>query len=273
MITPHPWLVPAGLVVVAATLVGCGEATVEDPSAASGGSAIDGDYLSNGAPNPPFRDGSEPIRLTLRDGEISFTASCNHFSGQATWDDGVLRTSALGGTEMGCPGDRQTQDEWMIDFFGSTPTLELDGTDLAVRSEKQKVWFVPEGEVASGEPGDPGDLVETEWRLTGIGERDGDSVGMMVVPGNVRATIRFHDGKTSFRSGCNSGGGRATVAGDTITFGRLGTTVMGCLGAAGEVERGVTRVLQGKSTVSWSITGDELRLRTRDGRHELVYHR
>jgi hypothetical protein len=31
------------------------------------------------------------------------------------------------------------------------------------------------------------------------------------------------------------------------------------------------RVLQG--TASWSVSGEELRLVTRDGRHELVYHR
>ncbi len=50
------------------------------------------------------------------------------------------------------------------------------------------------------------------------------------------------------------------MSGDTITFGQMGMTLKLCPGAAGEVERGVTRVLQGKSTVSWSISGDELRL-------------
>lgn len=273
MSTHHLRLVPAGLVVLAAALVGCGEATGDDPPAAGAGSPIDGDYVSDGAPNPPFRDGSEPIRLRLRDGEISFSASCNQFSGQATWDDGVLRTSALGGTEMGCPGTRQTQDEWMIDFFGSTPTLELDGTDLAIRSGKDRVWFVPADEIPSAEPGDSGDLVGTDWRLTGIGEHDGDSIGMMVIPDDVTATIRLDDSEMRFNSGCNSGGGRATVLADTITFGRMAMTLELCPGASGEVEHGVIRVLQGKSTVSWSISGDELRLRTSDGRHELVFHR
>ncbi|HEX5862407.1 MAG TPA: META domain-containing protein [Nocardioides sp.] len=249
-------------------LAGCGEDTgvVTDPA-----TRLDGDYVSDGAPDPPFADGSEPIRLTLRDGQISFTAGCNHFSGHATWDDGVLRTSALGGTEMGCPGARQRQDEWMVDFFGSTPSLEPDGTDLAVRSEAAEVWFVPADEVASGQPGDADDLAGTEWRLDSIGERDGDSVGMMVVPRDVLATIRFEDGRVIFSSGCNSGSGRATVSGDTISFGRLASSVMGCEGTAGEAERSVMRVLQG--TVSWSISGEELRLVTSDGRHELVYHR
>ena len=256
--------------VLSSALAGCGE----DTGVAEGpGPRLDGDYVSDGAPDPPFADGSEPIRLTLRDGQITCTAACNHFSGRATWDDGVLRTSALGGTEMGCPGTGQAQDEWMVAFFGSLPELEVDGTDLAVRSDAAEVWFVPEDEVASGQPGDAEVLAGAEWRLDGIGERDGDSVGMMVVPRDVLATIRFADGTATFRSGCNSGGGRATVSGDTITFGQLDSTVMGCVGAAGEVERSVMRVLQGRSTVSWSISGEELRLVAGDGRHELVYHR
>lgn len=272
MSTHQRRLVPVGLVVLAAALVGCGDVTGEDPPAVGTGSAIDGEYVSDGAPNPPFRDGSEPIRLTLRDGEISFTASCNQFSGQATLDDGVLRTSTLGGTEMGCPGVRQTQDEWMIDFFGSAPALELDGTDLAVRSDTHQVWFVPEDEVASDEPGDEDDLIGTHWRLTGIGETDGDSIGMMVIPDDVTATIRFADGGVRIRPGCNQGGGPVRIEAGTITFsGGIALSAAACPDARGAVERDVMRVLDGP--VSWSISGDELRLRTSDGRHELVFHR
>jgi heat shock protein HslJ len=268
MSTHHLRLASVGLIALAAALVGCGEeSAVGEPT-----DDLGGEYVGEG-PVRLFPDGSGPIRLTLRDGEISFTASCNHFSGQATWDDGVLRTSTLGGTEMGCPGARQTQDEWMVDFFGSSPTLELDGTDLAVRSDTDRVWFVPAEEVASGEPGDDGDLVGTQWRLTGIGEHDGDSVGMLVIPERVNATIRFDDNLMRFDGGCNSGGGPATVSADTITFGLMEMTTQDCPGAVGEVERGVTRVLQGKSTVSWSISGHELRLRTSDERNELVFHR
>jgi len=257
---------------VSALLVGCGEVTADEPPSPGADSGIGGEYVGDG-PVRLFPDGSEPIRLTLRAGKISFTASCNHFSGQATWDDGVLRTSALGGTEMGCPGARQAQDEWMVDFFGSSPTLELDGTDLAVRSEMATVSFVPADEVASDEPGDAEDLIGTEWGLTHIEERDGDVVSMMVVPRHVSPTIRFDNTEASFETGCNSAGGRAAVSGETITLGQVRMTLKLCPGAAGEVEHGVMRVLQGKSTVSWSISGDQLRLVTRDGRHGLVYQR
>ena len=264
----HPRHALAGLVLLSSVLAGCGDVSVQGTGEPTDDLA--GDYVGDG-PVRVFPDSSEPIRLTLRDGEISFTAGCNHFSGQATWDDGVLRTSGLGGTEMGCPGARQQQDEWMIDFFGSSPTLELDGTDLAIRSGRDRVWFVPADEVSSGEPGDAGDLVGTRWRLTGISEQNGDSIGMMVIPDDVLATIRFEDDEFTVHTGCNSGGGPAVVEGDAIAFGEFAVTLLPCRGGPGEVERGVVRVLEG--TVAWSISGDELRLRSSDGRHELVFHR
>ena len=249
-------------------LAGCGEVSVQGTGEPTDDLA--GEYVGDG-PVGLFPDGSEPIRLTLRDGEISFTAGCNQFSGRATWGDGVLRTDALGGTEMGCPGGRQEQDEWMVHFFGSSPRLQLDGTDLAVRSDKAGVWFVPTDEMASDRPGDEADLVGTTWELTGISERDGDSVGTMVIPDDVLATIRFEGDEFTVHTGCNTGGGPAVVEGDAIAFGRFAATLLPCRGAAGEVERGVVRVLEG--TVAWSISGDELRLRSSDGRHELVFHR
>jgi heat shock protein HslJ len=266
----RPRLAPAGLILLSLVLAGCGEESVQATGEPT--NDIAGEYVGDG-PVRLFPDGSAPIRLTLRDGEISFTAGCNHFSGRATWGDGVLRTGALGGTEMGCPGGRQKQDEWMVDFFGSSPKLELDGTDLALRSGNEEVWFVPADEVETSAPGDATDLVGTEWRLTGIGEYDGDAGSMSSIPEDVVATIRFADGETTFSTGCNGGGGTATVEPATITFGELAQTLVGCNGARGEVERSVTRVLRGGTTVDWSIDGDTLRLRTRDGRHELVYQR
>lgn len=135
----HLRLSSVGLVVLAAALAGCGD--VEVSGIGMPNDPVAGEYVGDG-PVLFFPEGSAPIQLTLRAGEISFTASCNQFSGQATWDEGDLRTSALGGTEMGCPGTRQKQDEWMVEFFGSSPHVEPDGTDLLVRSRSSEVRFV-----------------------------------------------------------------------------------------------------------------------------------
>jgi heat shock protein HslJ len=110
----HPRMAPAGLVLLTSVLAGCGVNSVQAT------------------------------------GEISFTASCNHFSGMARWDDGVLHTGALGGTEMGCPDARRAQDEWMVDFFGSGPAIHRDGTDVRLRSGQDVVRFVPADVVDHG---------------------------------------------------------------------------------------------------------------------------
>ena len=128
--TIHPRRALAGLVLLSSVLAGCGEVSVQGTGEPT--DDLTGEYVGDG-PVRIFPDGSEPIRLTLRGGQLSFTAGCNHFSGQATWDDGVLRTSGLGGTEMGCPGARQKQDEWLIHFFGSSPRLQLDGSGDELR--------------------------------------------------------------------------------------------------------------------------------------------
>ncbi|MGH3362321.1 MAG: META domain-containing protein [Nocardioides sp.] len=259
---------PAAGLALLTLLAACGEQNVRGIGEPTNG--IGGEYVGYG-PVPLFPDGSEPIRLTLADGKVSFSSSCNRFSGNATWADGVLRAGGLGGTEMGCEPRLHRQDEWLVELFGAAPTLELDGTDLAVRSGGEEVWFVPVDEVPTGEPGDESDLVDTEWRLVGIGEYDGDMGSMMSIPDDVDASIRFSDGETTFSTSCNGGGGQAETAGDTITFDTMIITLRACSGVRGEVERRVMRVLEG--TVTWSITGDELRLSTRDGRHELVYRR
>jgi heat shock protein HslJ len=176
----HPRPAPAGLVLLSLVLAGCGKESVQGTDEPTNDLA--GEYVGDG-PARLFPEGSAPIRLTLHDGEISFTAACNHFSGRASWDDGVLRATGMGGTEMGCSGLRQQQDQWMVRFFGSSPRVELDGTDLAVRSGKDRVRFVPDGEMFSEAPGEKADLIGATWWLTGIGEQHGDSIGMTVIPG------------------------------------------------------------------------------------------
>jgi heat shock protein HslJ len=274
-----PALLAVLAVATALVATACGSDSGDDPGSDPGAGApsggIGGEYVAEGLPDPPFPDGSGPVRLTLEDGTIAFTASCNHFSGTATWDDGVLRASSVGGTEMGCDETRAAQDDWLVELFTSEPSLTLDGTDLRVGSGADAIWFVPADEVAPpAEPGDAVDLVGPTWTLTQVGEIDGDSVGMMVVPDDVTSTLVFTaGGEVQAQYGCNSGGGTYRVAGDRLALAHMMSTLMACNDARGEVESGVQRVLMDEKPVIWSLAGDELRLTSADGKHELVYRR
>lgn len=144
-----PLALAAPLVVAA-----CGSTTAVDPGAGSSGPAdpIAGEYLSDGVPAQPFGDGAPAIRLTLGDGTITFSADCNRFSGKASWSDGRFSAESLGGTEMGCPPGPTARDDWMVDFFTSADRIDVDGTEVVIRSGRTEVWFVPVDEVPDPGP-------------------------------------------------------------------------------------------------------------------------
>ena len=253
-----------GLALLLLLLGACGSDTAT-PAASDPDPAIGGDYVSDGLP-APFGDG-DVLRLTLADGTASFQATCNSMSGNATWDDGVLRVDNIGGTEMGCPGAGFAQDEWLVDFFSSEPTVTLDGDDVSLTSGEDTIWFVPAEEGGVGAA--PGVRLDgTVWNLTGIEETDGDSVGIVVVPAKVDATLTIEGQRMLVRTGCNRGSADVLVSDDRLELEPLTLTKVACTGVAGEVERGVLRVLDG-SPLSWRINGTQLRLE--NGDHALVY--
>ncbi len=71
----------------------------------------------------PFADGDQ-LRLTLKGGQLTFSATCNTMSGSVASVGGVLGVGRLGGTEMGCPGPATRQDKWLVSFFTSGPRFE-----------------------------------------------------------------------------------------------------------------------------------------------------
>ena len=219
-----------------------------------------GDYVADDLP-APFEAG-DTLHVTLGDGEISFRATCNTMSGPTDWDDSVLRTSNLAGTEMGCPGSGSDQDEWLVDFFTSSPAFQVDGTDVRLATDEDEIWLVPADEV---DPDlDPEAALEgTDWRLTGIEQADGDSMGMTGVPRRLNANLAISGRELTFGTGCNSAGGNVVVQGDRLELRGVGMTLMRCQGIRGEIESAQLPVLMAEQ-VSWSIDGGELRLTHRD---------
>lgn len=253
-------------------LVGCGAGTAGPggPAGAPGepassGTAIGGEYVADGLPEP-FGEG-DSLRVTFRDGEISFRATCNTFSGRASWGGGSLEVDQLGGTEMGCPGRGHDQDEWLVDLFTSSAEIDIHGTDVRLASGDTEIWLVPADEVAPG-PGPDASLVSTRWRLTGIQRTDGDAVSMTMARLTHPALLTIEQGSIGFDTTCNTGGGNVRVVRDRLRLGQVSTTLIACLDERGEIERSMMQVL-GKTWVDWSIDGNELRLT--HGATALVY--
>ena len=258
----------APLVVLLPLLAGCGAEGAPPPADDGSGddTALSGEYVADGLP-APFSEG-DVLRVTFGEGELSFSATCNQMSGTADWDTSTLAVSSVGGTEMGCPGDGFAQDEWLVDFFTSDPSIAVDGTDVRLSADGTEIWLVPADELAPGGTGPDVALEGTHWTLTGIEEADGDSVGMLMVPKEVEAWVEIDAGQLRFRAGCNAGGGPAEVVDDRLELGEVAIELVGCRGVEAEIERLSVPVLMADSA-RWSVAGDELRL-TR-GDTSLVY--
>ena len=92
----------------------------------------------------------------------------------------------------------------------------------------------------------------TSWSITSLETPDGTEEA----PDD--ATLSFEAETVSVATGCNSGSGSATIEGDTITFGQLGVTLIGCPPDLQGWEDALLAFLQGE--VTFEVSGDELTL-------------
>jgi heat shock protein HslJ len=167
----------------------------------------------------------------------------------------------MGGTEMGCPGGRLEQDDWLIGLLTSGPTWQLDGDGMLLTAGATTVRLVDE-EVAVPDA----TLVDTRWTLETI--IDGETASS--VPTGVTATLTFDEQGGVVGTGtCNGFGGTYTATAGTLTFVPGPTTLIGCPGGQAEVENAVAATLSGVTT--YTIDGDRLTVTVDDTGRGLVY--
>jgi heat shock protein HslJ len=91
-------------------------------------------FASTGSTGRDLVDGTV-VSLTFTDGTLSFSAGCNSMNAGYEVTDGTLElTSEVAGTLMGCPEDKQAQDEWLSGFLGDGPEATIDGDVLTLTS-------------------------------------------------------------------------------------------------------------------------------------------
>lgn len=262
-----------GLTLLVTTLVACAQATgasptpspTPNPSTPPNGIApagLDGrQFLSTrvtlgGAPYalvPNTR-----IRISFdTTGGLGANAGCNTIGGSYVIDGNRLMITAAGMTEMGCDQARFDQDDWFNAFLASNPTFALNGNDLTLTNGDTVITLL-DPEVA--EPDQP--LAGPTWLLSSL-IIGGDAVSS--VPTGVSASMTFNaDGSVDVHFGCNSGGGKYAVDGDTITFTDLVMTEMACAGDAGQVESAVIAVLTDAS-LTFTVDAGSLTIQAANG--------
>ncbi|HET7689532.1 MAG TPA: META domain-containing protein [Nocardioidaceae bacterium] len=241
-------LLPALLILAA-----CGEQTAVggagEPAATLDGRTFVGDQVDGHDLVP-----GSSLRLSFEDGNVGVNAGCNHLSGKARLDNGVLRVSHVGGTEMGCEPDLMDQDTWIADFLQSSPDVTVDDRTLALSKEGVTVTLTDE---ASIQAENPIALEGTTWKLESIITGDAASS----VPGKT-PTLRIAEGRYELFTGCNRGGGTVNEAtGSVLTLSAPALTKMACKDSA---EPAVLAVIDG-SPLQFEQDYDVLTLTAEDG--------
>jgi len=204
------------------------------------------------------------IRLGFSNGMLSASAGCNSMSGQYDLQDGSLRVDQLATTDMGCPQNLADQDKWLSDILTASPTVELDGNDLLLTSDKTEITFLDR---ETAEPDQP--LAGITWSLTTV--INGDVASS--VPEGMNTTLLFDEnGRFTFSDGCNSGGGKYSIDGDTMNLSQVAMTAMACdtTKQHSDVTAAIDAMFQAAS-IKFSIDHATLSLQEISGQHGLQY--
>jgi heat shock protein HslJ len=195
------------------------------------------------------------IRLGFGSTDLSVSAGCNHIGGTYRIDAGRLVFDGVFMTEMACDPPRDAQDQWIVAFLTSRPSITLVGTDLTLDNGTTTIRLVDRTLV---EP--DLNLVGPTWTVTSL--IDGDAVSS--VPAGATATLVFGaDGTLQVDDGCNRGSGRWAAEGSGIKVGDVVLTKMACLGPAGALEEAVLAVLN-QGSIAAEIKANLLTLRAGD---------
>lgn len=243
------------LSVIAVAVAGCGLLSGGSAPGVAGRTFLSTGVSVAGAPKPLVA--GTQIRLNFtKDGSIGAQVGCNQFGGTYRLDGAVLRIDGGGMTEMGCDPDRMAQDDWLFALLGSAPTISLAGNELIMRSGDTVITLL-DREIAEPDLA----LVGPTWTVVSI--VSGDAVSS--IPDGIVATLAFGaDGQVAVQSGCNGGGGPYTVEGNAIRFGEIQTTLIGCDGAAAQMEAAVMQLLNADA-VTFQIDASTLSLRIPGG--------
>ena len=202
------------------------------------------------------------IELTFDGSNIGAAAGCNQMGSTWSLEGDVLVVPPPAMTAMACePAALMDQDTWLAAVLTSRPTVALDGDTLALTAEGTLVTLVDRETANPDRP-----LEGTTWLLDSIVT---GSTTAAVAPGVRRPTLQLDAGTMTVDTGCNTGSGSYTVAGDQITFGPLAMTLIACEGVTNDVEQAQLAVLTGTATAA--VTDGVLTLTNGDrGLHYLA---
>lgn len=236
----------------------CGEESAAPPSGPSADTLRGRTFLStavteNGKPRTLVQ-GTKVSLWFSDDGRLVANAGCNSMQGAVNTSDGKIAVKDLSMTEMGCDGPRHAQDDWLAKLLNGSPGWRVEADTLTVSSGTATLTLIDR---KTAEPNKP--LEGTTWQLSSV--IDGEVASHQ--SGSEKAYLKFSGGQVTGSTGCNNLSGTATVSGDKITFGPIGTTRKACAGDLTSIEQSLLRGLKG--AVTFKIDSSTLSLRHPNG--------
>jgi heat shock protein HslJ len=198
----------------------------------------------------------DPKRYTVTfvaDGQLSIRADCNQVVGTYVREGSSLRVELGAMTLAACEPD--SQDTVFLRDLGEVAAHQIYGQDLVLelRSSTGHMIFTRQR---------PLPLVGTTWQLRSF---NNGREALVSVSGDGDITAIFGaDGRVEGFAGCNSYRGEYAVGDEAITIGHLATTRRACEASLLEQELDYLTAL--RRAVSYTIDGEQLRLRDADGR-------
>lgn len=244
-------------------VAGCGDdaSTPRDaaPPAPSSGAAqtptaaaLEGQRLKVATIDGRELDAASQLTIAFDDGRLIASVGCNTISGALELDGSQLRQATALTTEMACGDGVGADERWLSDWLAAGVDATLAGETLTLTGDGVTIALTPDERRAGPPP-----IVGTRWELISTTEPGGDPVD---VPPAIRApTLELAaDGTVQIFTGCNQARGDGSLEDGFLVLGPLAATRRACRGDAGELERTVLAVLDGKAAAAFE--GDNLSL-------------
>ena len=193
-------------------------------------------------------DSSAGSTMSIIDGQLAVDTGCNTGGAEVAVEDDSLELGPMVMTMMACEDDLMKLEGLIAKVYDGTVSYAMTGDTLKVTGDAGVLVYRADGEAAS----DSGGSAAMSLQLDSLTDGDGKAVPL----DGVESTLDIDGDQITFNTGCNTGGGQITLAGDTVTFGPMHLTMMACAGAAGDVEAALLKILDGSA--SFTIEGTEL---------------
>ena len=195
------------------------------------------------------------------DGQVAGSGGCNRYFASYTVDGSNLTIGQAGSTMMACePVEVMQQEAQFLSALGSAATWQIEGEMLTINNAAGAT-------VLTFQASEPASLTGTTW--SAVNYNNGKEAVVSLVADTAITATFTEDGNLNGSAGCNTFMTSYTLDGANITIQPAATTRKMCPGE-GIMEQEARFLAALTTAATWSISGNELELRTADG--ALVAH-